>query len=472
MQIGVLTEMERLARSVAHDAIYRRRGLSGWKAKRDDFLRSLRKDPEAIRSDVDERLRNVVTHAFDTVPYYRQAWKAAGVDPSLFRQARDLEHLPCVNKEVIRERKAELVSDRYEEDMLDMDHTSGTTGTHTIFYRDHDCTLSRVGRQWGILGLCGYRPGMKRALVWGVNSDLSAGRTRRGIKRWLRDFGGSQEALPCAVMTEADLISYHRRLTAFKPEVLYGYPSAIEQVARFIRESGLPPIRVKTIITTAERLTVLQRNLFEQLFGGEVFNLYNTREYGCVGFECGEHDGFHIDTESAFIEITREGKPVPVGQIGEITITDLLNRGMPFIRSRTGDMGSLSRVPCACGSPLPVLKALDGRVTDVLYRADGSAVPGVLLLDHFADTPGIKAVQFIQEQLKQVDVLLVADQGYSRSLAEDGLRRFQTVMGADTKIRMLHVPEIARNPNSGKFQDVICKLNAEELRACRRPLAV
>lgn len=469
---AVLAGIERRARSVAHDVVYRRRGFAGWKAKRDEFLRSARKDAQTLRRDVEKKLRAILTHAFETVPYYREAWKAAGIDPSAFRQLEDLQRFPCVTKVIVREYRSSLVSSLYHENALDADSTSGTTGSHTTFYRDHDCTLGRIGRQWGVLSLCGYRPGMKRALVWGVNADLSTGRANRSLRARFREFACAQEALPCAIMNEGDMTEYHRRLAAFGPEILYGYPNAIEELARFISEKRLQPIHVKSIITTAERLTPAQRALFEQVYGGEVFNLYNTREYGCVGFECRQHDGFHIDTESVFVEVTRDGKRVRPGEIGEITITDLLNRGMPFIRSRTGDLGVISPAPCACGSPLPVLKSLHGRITDVLYRTDGSAVAGILLPDYFVDVPGVKAVQFVQQHINQVDVLLVVEEGYSTRLEQEGLRRFQEIMGSDMEIRLVHVPEIRRNTNSGKLQDVICKVSADDARARRKTIAV
>jgi phenylacetate-CoA ligase len=468
MGVTVLAAVERLARSFAHDVISWRDGLSGWKAGRDEFLRTLKKSPQTLTRDVEAKLRSTLAHAFETVPYYRETWTAAGIDPSAFRQVGDLQRFPCVNKEIVKARKSSLVSSLHAEDTLDMELTGGTTGTQTSFYRDHACTVSRAGRQWGILGLCGYRPGMKRALVWGVHSDLPAGRANRTLKGWFREFARGQETLACTVMSEHDLTEYQRRVIDFGPDIMYGYPSAMEQLGRFITDRRLHPIRVKTIIATAERLATQQRSFLEQVYGGELFNLYCTREYGCVGFECDRHDGFHIDTESVFVEITRDGQPVAPGEIGEITITDLLNRGMPLIRSRTGDMGALAAAPCGCGSPLPLLKSLHGRVTDTLYRPDGSVVAGLMLPDLFADLPGIVAAQYVQTSIKALDVLLVVDDRYSKQVEQEAYRQVRELMGDEMEIRLVRVQEIRRNTRSGKYQEVICKVTAEEVRAYRK----
>jgi phenylacetate-CoA ligase len=230
------------------------------------------------------------------------------------------------------------------------------------------------------------------------------------------------------------------------------------QFARFLQLNDLEPIHVKTVITTAERLSANQRRFLREAYGGEVFAIYGTREYGCVGFECAKHDGFHIDIESVFLEIVNDGKAAEPGESGEITITDLLNYGMPFVRSQTGDRGMLAAERCECGSPLPVLKALEGRVADVLHRPDGSMVAGLMLTDLFADLPAIEAAQFVQDNVNALDVLLVAKTGFSSAVEDQVRKQVREIMGETITINVCRVPEISRNPRSGKYQEVICRV--------------
>jgi phenylacetate-CoA ligase len=309
-----------------------------------------------------------------------------------------------------------------------------------------------------MLELCGYRPGVRRAMVWGVHDDLPPQSLRGTFKQWFRRYASSQETLCCVVMNERLMMDYHQRLLRFRPEVLYGYPSALTQLGRFIEDRRLEPIRVKAVITTAERLSGANRRQLIRMYGGEVFNLYCTREHGCIGFECERHQGLHIDTGSVFLETIKDGRPVEPGQPGEIVITDLLNYGMPFIRSRMGDVGVRSPQPCECGSPLPVLKRLDGRSSDLLYRPDGSVVPGLMLTDLFKDLPSIRFLQFVQESVKQLDVLLVVTDAFSEQVRTEVVREVRELMGDDIAVRVKLVDEIERNPRSGKLQEFICKV--------------
>lgn len=447
---------ERVLRALAYDVVCRRDRCGGWKPHREAFLLDAGASGQEVAARAVERLSAIIQHAYQTSPYYRHVWEATGFHPSSFAGLADLQRLPFLTKDIIKSSKHALVSTGFGEYELDLDYTGGTTGTQTSFYRDHACTVARFGRQWGILDRCGYRPGMRRGLVWGVHDDLPAAGLRGSLKRWFRCYATSQETLCCTVMSDTMIQEFYGRLRRFRPEVLYGYPSALAQFGRYIQAHDLESIRVRSIITTAERLSEVAREELGRLFGGEVFNLYCTREYGCVGFECAEHQGFHIDSGSVFVEIVDNGRPVQPGGAGEIVITDLLNYGMPFIRSRTGDIGALADEPCRCGSALPLIKSLDGRSSDLLYRPDGAVIPGLMLTDLFIDMPSIRYLQFRQEQVDRINVVLVVTPDFNALIQTEVERQVRTIMGNEISIQVRLVDEIERSPRSGKVREIVC----------------
>ena len=451
--------LTRFLRSRAYDVITRRDGLAKWKSYRRQFRALSTSNPDQVRHYSAEKLAQILAHAFATVPYYRQAWSRIGFQAAPPTNIEDLRRLPILTKAVIRERKEELVSGRVPRQDLDRDYTGGTTGVQTSFYRNRACSVARFGRQWGILGKCGYRPGDKRGLIWGVHADLPRPGSGRSLRHWFREFAYANSVLHCTIMSRGDMIEYHRRLLKFRPAVLYGYPNAIEQFARFIQNEGLAAIKVARIFCTAEKLRDHQRVLFQNGFGGEVFNLYASRENGVVGFECKRHRGFHIDVGSVLVEILRDGRPAEAGESGKIVITDLLNYGMPLIRYETGDLGTAATEPCACGCHLPTFHGLDGRVADTLYRPDGSTVEGIFLTDLFLDHSGFTQAQFVQQDVASLDVYLVLSSNGSRDIQSQVVDEVRSIMGPDMSIRVHFVQDIPRNPRSGKFQEVICKIH-------------
>jgi len=77
----------------------------------------------------EERLKEVIRHAYDTVPYYRRLFDDRGLKPSDVKTKADLVKLPLLTKDDIRKNFKELLSSRFALGKLKYGHTSGTTGS-------------------------------------------------------------------------------------------------------------------------------------------------------------------------------------------------------------------------------------------------------------------------------------------------------------------------------------------------------
>ena len=179
-------------RPLAYDVLSRRDGYGNWTTHRNAFRALVSLTSEEVRERAVKRLRHLLVHAYETVPHYRDAWRVIGFAPSPLVTMDDLERLPLLTQVDIRTRKAELVSRNFRTSDLSLDYTGGTTATHTSFYRDRACASARFGRQWGILERCGYKPGDKRALVWGAHADLAPPGAGSIAKRWFRQFASAE----------------------------------------------------------------------------------------------------------------------------------------------------------------------------------------------------------------------------------------------------------------------------------------
>ena len=444
-------------RALAYDVVARRDGLAGWKRGRAEFRALAASTRAEIDALAQRRLASLLMHAAATVPHYRDAWRAIGFTPSPNTTVQDLARLPILTKTDIRDRRASLVSRAFETSELVPALTGGTTGTQTEFFRDARCHAWRAGRQWGVLERCGYAPGDRRALLWGVDADIPVAGSVAGLKQRVRKLAAPDEVLCCTRMTATEMLDFHTRLQRARPAVMYAYPRALEEFARFIRESGLPPLAFARVICTAEALRPDQRDLFRREFGAEVFNLYCSREHGCVAFECSRHDALHVDAGSVVVEVLRDGEPAAPGTEGEIVVTDLMNYGMPFVRYATGDLAVACDTPCGCGLALQTLSRLCGRTADMIHLPDGSVVAGVMLADLLSDEPSITFAQFVQDEPDLLDVNIVVHGGGRPGLDEAVERELRTVVGSDVRVRVNRVADIARNPRSGKYQDVISR---------------
>jgi len=93
------------------------------------------------------------------------------------------------------------------------------------------------------------------------------------------------------------------------------------------------------------------RRRIQEAFGAKTFDHAGMTEVGAYGFECESQSGLHINEDEFIAEVIDPEtlEPVGDGQKGELVLTNLGRVGMPLIRYRTGDLGVISRQPCACG---------------------------------------------------------------------------------------------------------------------------
>lgn len=79
---SMLGKIDRSLRSLAYRVLSTRDGVSGWRSACDEFSADLEKSPDRLNADIQMKLANLLTHANDNSPYYRNLWRGTGHDPS------------------------------------------------------------------------------------------------------------------------------------------------------------------------------------------------------------------------------------------------------------------------------------------------------------------------------------------------------------------------------------------------------
>jgi phenylacetate-CoA ligase len=151
-------------------------------------------------------------------------------------------------------------------------------------------------------------------------------------------------------------------------------------VSNFAEQCG--KLRVKAISTNSEQSTQQQRDVMSDVFGCPVFDEFSTEEMSLGGFQCADKN-YHLQEDCAYFEILDPviNRPLQEGWLGEIVGTCLINRVMPFIRYRQGDLGSIGASRCACGNNGRILANISGRKNSSFKLGDGSSIPSGRLLD-------------------------------------------------------------------------------------------
>jgi phenylacetate-CoA ligase len=238
--------------------------------------------------------------------------------------------------------------------------------------------------------------------------------------------------------------------------MLFGYPSALSHIARHARGRGqrMDDLGVKVAFVTSERLYDEQRQQIEGAFGCPVANGYGGRDAGFIAHECPD-GGMHLMAEDIVVElIGADGRPVPVGQPGEIVVTNLSTNDFPFVRYRTGDVAVMDERSCPCGRGLPLLREIQGRTTDFVIAADGTVMHGLSLIYILRDLPGLKSFKVIQESLERTRVLLIPEAGFPADAPSRIVAGFKRRLGEGVQIDV-DIVETIPPEKSGKFRYIV-----------------
>jgi phenylacetate-CoA ligase len=310
----------------------------------------------------EELLRETVSRAARTSPFYRERLSRGELDPADVRTLADLARLPLTSKEDVQRRNREFWASPGQEP-TEIVATTGTTGEPVyvaMTSRDLERLAENEGRGFSWLGA---KPGDRFHIAVTLDNLFVAG---------LAYHLGLHRVGAAAIRVGAQPARRHLDIMRqLRPNGLVAVPSLLLALARQAKKDGddlasFAPRRAM-LIGDAIRGQDLASNalgrLLEGAWGGELFSTYGLTEAGLAYHECPLHQGLHSHPDLVVTEIVDDaGRPVPDGEIGELVITTLQVEGMPFIRYRTGDVTFMIPDACPCGRRGPRIGPILGRM--------------------------------------------------------------------------------------------------------------
>jgi phenylacetate-CoA ligase len=423
---------------------------------------------EQMRELQNEKLRRLIRHAFRNVPYYRVRMQQAGIQPEDINGQADLHKLPFLTKDDVRQNLYfDILDENHDKAQMLRIATSGSTGEPFVCYADRTQLEFRWAATLRSQEWTGYRFGDRCMRLW----HQTMGLTRSQVIREKLDARlQRRKFIPVFEMDEASLQRSVQEIADWNPVLIDGYAEALDFLARYLKEHGRVLARPRAIMSSAQTLPESSRRLIEEAFGCQVFDKYGAREFSGIAYECEEHSGHHLVSEGYIVEILKDGRPAPPGQIGEVIITDLNNYCLPFIRYKIGDL-AVAVDPaqrCACGRGLPLIGEIEGRVQSIIQGTDGSYLPGTFFAHYLKEYDhAIRCFQVVQNKPGALTFRVVKAGRFSKGVLERILQTFRDYLGDDLQIDVEFVQSVELI-RTGKRMVVISTLPVEFQRAALR----
>ncbi len=408
---------------------------------------------EALQFD---RLASLLRHAAATTTWYRDQWAALGLDALALRSPGEFTRWPVIDRETVRAHRLAMRSNAGPP--LIAKATGGSSGVPLQFDLDADSNERRMAAAHRGYGWAGAVPGTRQWYLWGTAPQAAGSWKHRKHRLYDRLYRRTTES--CFELAESAVDRLVASLARTRPDAIVAYTGALYHFARLLDARGVVPFAPKAIVVGAEQLHSFQRELIERVFRTRVFETYGSREFMLIGGECELHRGLHQTMEHLLIELLDDqGQPVPAGAEGNVVITDLTNRGMPFIRYANGDRAIAGTEPCPCGRGLPLLAKVTGRRLDVLQTPSGGHLPGEFFPHLLKELPAVQRFQVIQERLESVTLRVVAPAWTTQD--EEWLRSELAAVAPTLGLVVEMVADIPLT-GAGKLQVVVNRLGSPQ----------
>jgi len=414
------------------------------------YLRWLNKTqwlkPEELKRIQNKKLRALVKHAYENVPYYHHTFRVLNLKPDDIKSKDDLQKVPILTKEMIRKNFSDLIAVNMSRSRFIETRSSGSTGKPLRFFIDkkaYSHGWAQTFRCWSWAGFSIGDPYVK------IGAE-----PRTKFWKKLQD-----RLMNCLYIPREDIFNagdyWIKKMKDKRPKIIRGYPSYIYILAKIVNDMNVD-INPNAVMTTGEILTPQYRDTIEEAFNCKVFDCYGG-EATPIAFECELHKSYHICDEIVIVEVVKGNE---MADIGEIVITNLDNYVMPFIRYKIQDLGRMGNGVCPCGRGLSLLDSIEGRTGSIVLTPNGRILLPLFFTDLFRNLNGINQFQIIQNNVNKIKIKIVKNEKFTYDELRFVVSKLKSV-DAELDITVEFVDEIPPL-NSGKTAIVISKFSIED----------
>lgn len=328
-----------------------------------------REDLEALQL---ERLQALVKRVYQKIPFYKESFDKAGINPEDIKSLADLTKLPFTVKQDMRDAYPFGLFAVPRKDVVRVHCSSGTTGTATVVgYTQKDL------ENWGdcfarALYGAGCEPDSTLQIAYGYGLFTGGLGAHNG---------GERAGCTVLPMSTGNTKRQVRLMKDFDVDCLCCTPSYALNIAEVAQEEGydIHEFPIHAGILGAEPCSEATRAEIEQKMGIQVYDIYGLSEVMGPGVacECEKQHGLHVCEDQFIIEILdpKTLQPVPDGEWGEVVFTTLCKECSPLVRYRTRDISRILVGECECGRTFRRMDRIAGRTDDMMILRGVNVFP-------------------------------------------------------------------------------------------------
>jgi len=314
----------------------------------------------------EKKLKIALQYLQNNSSFYKRMFLKNNIDIHKIKTIEDLQQIPFTEKKDLQ-----LYNDQFlcvpKKKIVDFITTSGTLSDPVTFAMTENDLLRLAYNEKISFECAGAKKGDVFQLMTTMDKRFMAG---------LAYFLGIRKLGAGIIRVGNGIVEMQwDTIRRMKPNVAVVVPSFILKLIKYAEENGIDyqNSSIKKFVCIGENLrepdfslNLLGQSIKEK-WDVELYSTYASTEMATTFCECAYGCGGHHHPELIICELIDEnGKVVPQGEIGELTITTLGVEGMPLLRFRTGDLARFHTEPCQCGRTTMRISPIIGRLNQMI----------------------------------------------------------------------------------------------------------
>lgn len=396
--------------------------------------------PEELNKRNEHEFLKIFQRAYKKSEFYHTLYTQEGIKEEDIKTIKDLEKLPIVTKDMIRNNPEALLTTRNKKWLIKA-HTSGTSGTPLTVFESWPSVWREQAYFYCYRKRCGFTYGQKMVSLRG-NLDRNETSLYIHISKTLY--------LSSYNLNDKTIKEYYQKIKKLNPIAIEGYPSSLYNLCLLLKDNNYK-CSIPICFTSSETMYDYQREFIEKTLCTTIYDHYGSTERTIRLSETLDHAGYFEDPGYSINEYTNEG----------VITTSLINNAFPLIRYKMNDLIELNKFYSADKTTSPKIKKINGRTISYIIGKDNTHYSDSALTFIFKSINHIRMAQFVQTEKGKIDINIVPEGDFNIADKQEILKMMDSKVGLkniDININLIDMDKIIYTSRN-KLSLVINKIN-------------
>lgn len=394
------------------------------------------------------RFRSLIKYAKKKVPFYKRLFDQLGLSYNDFNKYEDLENIPVLSKEDLRQNFDNLISIDYLSKKngkiifrnSKISTTTGSTGIPTRILLSNKTLRMKFIRYVDFVSKCGCKTSDWHIIIDAVIFIKEGFKDKYNINHIYKEINFSVHA-----NKKEDFNLLLGLIVKYKPRYIRAMPSYMYELACFAKKNNID-VNIKSIISDRENLYNYQKKKIKSVFRSKILNVYSNVEF-TVSSD-GKED-IEVQNNYGIMEfVDNSGKSIAEKEISKIIGTSFWNRAMPLIRYDTGDIGKYSKNK----DGKKFIDSVEGRLNECII-INGRYLSPVFLNTVTDNFQNISQCQYVYDS-NNITLRIIEQEPLTKQEYKELHNILSKIVGFGIKVKIKKVKYLYKGPGN-KFPLII-----------------